>query len=342
MSIELRQSDPDEKPNGISVVIPVFRGELTLPDLISRLEPVLRGITTNFELIMVNDGSPDQSWQVMCDLASRHAWIHNIDLMRNFGQHNALLCGIRAAKFSVVVTMDDDLQHPPEEIPKLIAPLAQSYDVVYGTPEREQHGLLRNLVTLATKIALQNVMGGKIARQVSAFRAFRTELAGAFSNYEAPFVSLDVLLAWGTSRFGSIRVQHEQRQSGTSNYTILKLITHTLNVMTGFSTLPLQIASLIGFSFSLFGFGVLVFVLMRYLLQGDSIPGFPFLASMIAIFSGVQLFAIGILGEYLARMHFRTMQMPAYVIRRAACGARSLPSKGDQTRPDPCYERKVQ
>src|SRR4029077_11595707 len=211
-----------------------------------------------------------------------------------------------------------DLQHPPEEIHKLLEKLAQGFDVVYGTPKREEHGFLRDLASLATKMALQNVMGATIARQVSAFRAFRAEVAGAFSHYEGAFVSIDVLLTWGTIRFAAVPVIHEPRKSGTSGYTFRKLVTHALNMTTGFSTKPLQIASFIGFGFTLFGFGVLCYVLIRYFLQGAPVPGFPFLASIIALFSGAQLFALGIIGEYLARMHFRSMQKPPYVVRSDA------------------------
>ena len=215
------------------------------------------GITSDYELVLVNDSSPDQSWDVICRLAEGHPWIHPINLMRNYGQHNALLCGIRATQYDVIVTMDDDLQHPPEEIPKLLAALAEGFDVVYGTPQSEEHGMLRDLASIVTKMALQNVMGATIARQVSAFRLFRAEVAGAFSHYEGSFVSIDVLLTWGTNRFAAVPVVHEPRKQGTSGYTFRKLITHAMNMMTGFTTLPLQIASLVGFVFTFFGFCVL-------------------------------------------------------------------------------------
>ena len=136
----------------------------------------------------------------------------------------------------------------------------------------------------------------------------------AFADYQSPFVSIDVLLTWATTRFGAIRVPFQPRHSGSSNYTFMKLVRHALDMMTGFSTVPLQLASLIGFACTLFGIGVFTYVLVRYCLEG-SIPGFPFLASIIAIFSGAQLFAIGVIGEYLARMHFRTMNRPAYAVR---------------------------
>lgn len=310
--------DSQEPLPGLSIVIPVYRSETILPELVRRLGEVLPALARSYEVVLVNDASPDGSWAVISRLAAQHSWIHPINLMRNYGQHNALLCGIRAAQYGSIVTMDDDLQHPPEEISKLLAVLDQGYDVVYGRPAQEQHGLLRDLASLTTKLALQSVMGAEIARNVSAFRGFRSEVANAFSHYEGAFVSIDVLLTWGTNRFAVTPVRHEPRTLGTSGYTFRKLVTHAMNMMTGFSTKPLQLASLIGFAFTLFGFGVLCYVLVRYFLQGAPVPGFPFLASIVALFSGAQLFALGIMGEYLARMHFRSMQKPPYVVRSDA------------------------
>ncbi len=310
--------DSQEPLPGLSIVIPVYRSETILPELVRRLGEVLPTLARSYEVVLVNDASPDGSWAVISRLAAQHSWIHPINLMRNYGQHNALLCGIRAAQYGSIVTMDDDLQHPPEEISKLLAVLDQGYDVVYGRPAQEQHGLLRDLASLTTKLALQSVMGAEIARNVSAFRGFRSEVANAFSHYEGAFVSIDVLLTWGTNRFAVTPVRHEPRAQGTSGYTFRKLVTHAMNMMTGFSTKPLQLASLIGFAFTLFGFGVLCYVLVRYFLQGAPVPGFPFLASIVALFSGAQLFALGIMGEYLARMHFRSMQKPPYVVRSDA------------------------
>jgi len=301
--------------SGLSVVIPVYGSERALPELVERLRSTLSELTQTYELVLVNDCSPDGSWETISVLAKQHSWIRPINLMRNYGQHNALLCGIRDAQYGVIVTMDDDLQHPPEEIPKLLRVLASGYDVVYGTPEQEQHGLGRDVASVITKIALQNAMGAGIARSVSAFRIFRSEVAKAFAHYEGSFVSIDVLLTWGTNRFAAIPVRHDPRRQGTSGYTVRMLITHAINMMTGFSTVPLQISSLVGFAFTLFGFLVLFYVLIRYFGHGDPVPGFPFLASIIALFSGAQLFALGIIGEYLARMHFRTMQKPPYVVR---------------------------
>jgi undecaprenyl-phosphate 4-deoxy-4-formamido-L-arabinose transferase len=166
-----------------------------------------------------------------------------------------------------------------------------------------------------TKLALQDAMGADVARKVSSFRAFHTRLREAFPAYRGPHVSIDVLLTWGTTRFASTTVRHAPRASGASGYTLRKLVNHAMTMMTGFSTLPLQVASVIGFVFTIVGFLVLAYVGIRFVLNGpDNVPGFAFLASIIAIFSGAQLFALGIIGEYLARMHFRAMDRPTYLV----------------------------
>lgn len=306
---------PSAKPETISAIVPVFRSAPGLPELHRRLSAALSVLTIDYEIILVEDGGDESSWSVIEDIARQDERVKGIRMSRNYGQHNALLCGIRAARMNLIVTLDDDLQNPPEEIVNLINRLDDATDVVYGTPEAEQHGFLRDQSSRITKLALQSAMGAETARHVSAFRAFRTRLRDAFSTYRGPYVSIDVLLTWGTARFAHVPVRHEPRTIGTSNYTVRKLITHAFNMMTGFSTLPLQLASVIGFLFTLFGLAILAYVLISYLTIGSAVPGFAFLASIIAIFSGAQLFALGIIGEYLARMHFRTMDRPTYLVR---------------------------
>jgi len=299
----------------VSVVVPVYNSASSLPGLVTALEPVLREVASTFELVLVNDGSRDASWDVIQDLGARHGWIRGINLMRNYGQHNALLCGIRAARHEVIVTMDDDLQHPPAEIPRLLAALAAGNDVVYGTPDQQRHDPWRSVASVVTKLALQTTMGVPVARKVSAFRAFRTQLREAFADYRSPFVSIDVLLTWAARDFGAVPVRHDVRRVGVSTYSVGKLIVHALNMITGFSIVPLQVASLVGFATILLGIAVLVYVIGRYLWLGGSVPGFPFLVSVITIFSGVQLFALGVIGEYVARMHQRMMERPSYAVR---------------------------
>lgn len=299
----------------VSVVVPVYNSEALLRDLVRRLEPVLRDAADAFELVLVNDGSRDGSWALIDELRHHHSWIRGLDLIRNYGQHNALLCGIRAAAHDVIVTMDDDLQHPPEEIPKLLAALQPGIDVVYGAPATDVHGLLRDVASQVTKVVLQGALGAETARMVGPFRAFRAHVRRAFDDYRGTFVNIDVLLTWGTTRFRAVRVRHAARAAGVSNYNFRQLVTHSLNMLTGFSTLPLQVASVLGLGLTSFGLLLFAYVAGRYLIQGVAVPGFAFLASVTIMFSGAQLATLGIMGEYLARMHVRLLDRPTYVVR---------------------------
>lgn len=299
----------------ISFLVPVYCSAESLPELHQRISAEFDLAKGGFELIFVEDCGGDDSWRVIQQLAAKDSRVRGFRMSRNFGQHNALLCGIRAARGEVIVTLDDDLQHPPEEVRKLLEKLDDGYDVVYGPPEREQHGIMRDLASQMTKLALEGAMGAANARQVSALRVFRTSLREAFSDYRSPTVNIDVLLTWATTNFTAVRVRHEARKFGQSGYTVGKLMRHALNMMTGFSTLPLQLASLMGFSVAFLGLFILAYVVTLWVIQGSSVPGFAFLASIIAIFSGAQLLALGIISEYLARIHFRTMERPPYLVR---------------------------
>lgn len=299
----------------LSVVIPVYNSQDSIGLVVEKLAEVLPTITDTFEAILVEDNGGDNSWEVIQQLSRTYAWVHGIKLMRNYGQHSALLCGIRYANHDVIVTMDDDLQHPVEKVSDLLSKLDDGFDVVYGTPEKEQHGFLRDVASQVTKIVLQGAMGTETARSISAFRVFRTSLRDAFSDYRGPLVNIDVLLTWGTTRFTAITTPHAPRTIGVSNYTFGKLVTHTFNMVTGFSTLPLRFASLLGISMTGFGFMLLIYIMLSQLfLFRYEVPGFTFLASIISIFAGAQLFTLGIIGEYLARMHLRIMDKPAYII----------------------------
>lgn len=299
---------------GVSVIVPVYNGELTISELASRVASTLASIC-DWELIFVVDGSPDGSWQVVERLVQADPHVVGIEMFRNFGQHNALLAGIRAARFDVVVTMDDDLQHVPETIPALLEQLTGGVDLVYGVSHVEEHNPWRNIASRLTKAAMSASIGSKMARDSGAFRAFRTSLRNGFESVDDPYVSIDVLLSWVTTRYTVAETRMDQRAIGTSNYTVRRLVRHAVNMMTGYSTKPLRLVTWLGFALALFGFATLVFVMSRYLLSDTAVPGFAFLASLISILAGAQLFGLGVIGEYLGRMHFRSMQRPPYVVR---------------------------
>lgn len=296
----------------LSIVVPVYNGETLIEPLVAQLNKTLPTFAEKYEIILVDDGSSDNSWQLIQGLTSNYNWVRGICMMRNYGQHNATLCGVRAACYEIVVTMDQDLQHPPEAIPRLLAKLAEGYDVVYGSPRKLPQGFWRNLMTGSMKWILARVIGLPSVQNVSAFRAFRTNLREAFARFQGPTLILDVLLSWGTTRFTSVQVDIAPAER--TSYSFRMLVRAAMLILIGYSTLPLRFASWIGFMMTLFGLGVFIYVLTVYFTAG-SLPGFPFLASIIALFSGAQLFALGIFGEYLARMFDRSMDRPPYVIQ---------------------------
>src|SRR3972149_1637954 len=167
---------------GYSVIIPVYFAADTLPALAAQLIPMFDALGKPYEILMVNDGSKDNSWEIIQQLAKENPKFVGINLMRNYGQHNALLCGIRQSHYDVTITMDDDLQHKPESIPLLLAKMNEGYDVVYGSPLQEQHGIFRDTASVLTKIALTSIMNAQSARHVSAFRIFRTRIRAAFES----------------------------------------------------------------------------------------------------------------------------------------------------------------
>ncbi|MFI6788172.1 glycosyltransferase family 2 protein [Nonomuraea sp. NPDC050383] len=300
----------------VSVVIPCYRSALTLPVLVPRLVSVLRELNVRYEVILVVDGSPDDTWPTAADLAERVEGVRAIHLSRNYGQHNALVAGIREAGSQVVVTMDDDLQHPPEQIPNLLAALeGDRLDLVYGVPHVEEHGFLRSFASRSVKACMSATLGIRTARKISAFRAFRTHLRDGFAQLSGPHASIDVALSWATTRVGSAHVHMNHRRHGRSNYSLPLLVRHTANMVLGYSAAPLRLASYLGFLVGLVGLLLGVAVLWHFATGSTTVAGFTTIASMVALFSAAQLIAIGVLGEYVGRIHGSGMGHPTYVIR---------------------------
>jgi undecaprenyl-phosphate 4-deoxy-4-formamido-L-arabinose transferase len=221
---------------------------------------------------------------------------------------------MRLARHEFTVTMDQDLQHQPEDIPLLAARLQEGYDVVYGTPRKLPQKFWRNVMTASIKRFLSSAMRLPSVREISAFRIFRTNLREAFDHFRSPSLIVDVLLSWATTRFSYVSV--DILPATSTNYSFRVLVKTSLLILTGYSTAPLRLASWLGFFMTIFGLGIFIYVLLIYFTAG-SLPGFPFLASIIALFSGAQLFTLGIFGEYLARIFDRSMDRPPYVIREA-------------------------
>lgn len=297
------------------MVVPAYRTPGTLPELCDQLLRHVAPLTERMELVIVDDGSPDDTWRDIEQVVAEHDWVRGIRLLRNYGQHNALLAGLRSTRYSLILTIDDDLQNPPSEVPKLLRALTAKVDLVYGTPIEQPQSIGRNAASVFAKRSMARLLGPDVYPKSSAFRLFRAVLLRGTSEVHDPFVSLDVMLSWSTTRVTSVDVHFSRRAEGTSGYSFAKLLRHTFNMITGYSTRPLRIVSVLGFVFATFGFGLLAFVLLRWIVGDTSVAGFTFLAAAISMFSGVQLLSLGVVGEYLARMHFRTMGRPSYVVR---------------------------
>ncbi|MEN9746842.1 MAG: hypothetical protein RL729_1314 [Actinomycetota bacterium] len=296
---------------GVSIVVPTYKSPTTLTELVERTESL--GLSA-FEIIIVDDGNNDATWEQIGLLSRSKKFVVGLRLGRNFGQHSALLAGVRKAKYSQIVTIDDDLQNPPEEIPNLLAKLVNGVDVVYGVSTQVRQNVWRRFTSRTAKAIFAKVLGFESAISISSFRAFRTQLREGFAGELGPHVSLDALLTWSTSRFSTLEVEHHARRVGKSNYSFTKLVRFMLDTATSYSTRPLRLATTIGFITTLFGLLLLVWVVGNAIFVGDSVPGFPFLAASIAVFSGVQLVVLGILGEYLGKIHFRAMNKPTFSV----------------------------
>jgi glycosyltransferase involved in cell wall biosynthesis len=303
----------------VSVVVPCYRSARILPALVERLAETLPHITDDYELILVVD-SPDDTWDAAHTLADKYDFVRAIRMARNYGQHSALIAGLRSVRHEIVVTMDDDLQHPPEELPKLFAALTDDVDLVYAQAQEEEHGFLRSLASRTIKTVMHHGLGVPNAKMLSAFRIFRSFLIGGFNQVRGSHVDVDVVLSWTTTRVGLVRVHMDDRNEGRSGYTFKSLIRHAINMMLGYSTKPLRFVTYLGFAVGVCGLLLTARVLYMYLTHDTTVPGFTTLASLVAVFASAQMIAVGVLGEYIGQVHFGSMGRPTYVIREQTGG----------------------
>lgn len=307
----------------ISVVVPVYRSAKTLGLFTDRVMAGLPAIADQFELIFVDDCSPDNSWEVLSNLQAQFpSLITAVRLMRNFGQHNALMAGFHRAKGDIVVTLDDDLQHPPEEIAKLVTALrVGELDLVYGAYGQKQHANWRNLGSMLAIKFFQFVF--QVSVKPTAFRAIRREVITSILPYQRNFTVVDGLLAWSTQRIGAVDVEHHPRAVGRSGYSIRKLVLQSVNVLTNFSLAPLQVVSAMGLLTSVAGLLLASYYLFLYFTSALGVPGYGSLIVTILVTSGLQLLSLGVIGEYLGRVLLNINMKPQYV-ERTVLPARTL------------------
>jgi undecaprenyl-phosphate 4-deoxy-4-formamido-L-arabinose transferase len=302
----------------VSIVVPVYNSETTLIELVRRLTEALEPSTSCFEILLVNDGSYDSCWTEICKMAAQDPRVKGIDLMRNFGQYNAVLAGVRAANYDIIVTLDDDLQHPPESIPTLLAALDEDdgCDLVYGVPAQLHHSRWRNAATVAAKEVLETAFGWPDATGITDFRAFRASLREGFANFNAPTVVFDALLAWSTTSIKRVPVQHAPRAVGHSNYRLSSLLDYAALSVTAVSIRPLRLVTATGVLTLVAGLLSITGVLIYQLATGEAALTLALLLCVLISLAGMQILAVGVVGEYIARSHQRLLDKSTYVIRR--------------------------
>ncbi len=298
----------------LSVVIPVYNGAAMLASLCARLVRVCEAIGT-FEIVLADDGSTDGSDQAIAGLCAADPRVVGVILSRNFGQHNATLAGMAASRGRLVVTMDQDLQNPPEELPRLVAALRSGYDVVYGLPARRAHGWFRNVTSELTKWWGRRVFPTAVGGTFSSFRALDRWVVLQLLGYQTRFVYLDGLISWTTAHVGAVEVRND-RSDHRSQYNLGRLVRHGMNLLVGFSIRPLQMASMVGVACALLGLLWAGVVVYERVVHGLPVAGWASLMVTVLVMGGVQLLFLGLLGEYVGRMLFNTNQSPRFVVRR--------------------------
>lgn len=309
----------------LSIVVPVYRSASILPQLVEqiRAEMVKEGMVDSYELLLINDASPDNSWQVICSLAQVYPFIKGISLRRNFGQHNAIMAGLNHVSGEFVVLMDDDLQHPPHAIGEIVSALENGYDVCYANYVNRQHALWKKLGSQFNDWVATRLLDKPKGLYLSSFKGLRKAVAQEVIRYDGPYAYVDGLILDVTRSITSIDIEHQARHEGEGNYDLRRSISLWLKMATSFSVLPLRLATYFGFALAGLSLVMIVFIVVQKILHPEFPPGWSSLIATVLFIGGVQTFCIGMIGEYLGRTYLKLNRKPQFVI-----GNSTWPAKG--------------
>ena len=301
----------------ISIIIPVYRGENSIGRLV---EELIANLTdkVNLEIMLINDDSPDKSEDVCINLHQRYpSQVKFISLAKNVGEHNAVIAGLNYCTGDYAIIMDDDFQNPVSEVIKILNyALEKDYDVVYTYYASKKHSIFRNLASRFNDI-VANIMLKKPGNlYLSSFKIINRFLIDQIIKYDLPYVYIDGLILRTTSKIGKVQVLHQQRREGKSGYTLRKLIALWMNMFTNFSIVPLRISIYFGFIFSLFGFILGIYTIIEKIIDPGLPRGYAMLLTVVSIFSGITLVAIGMLGEYIGRVFLSLNKKPQFTVRK--------------------------
>jgi undecaprenyl-phosphate 4-deoxy-4-formamido-L-arabinose transferase len=302
----------------LSIVIPVYNSERIVPELVRRIAQAMAAArpVPDYEVILVNDGSPDRSWSMIEQACDADRAVRGINLRINSGQHNAIMAGLRAASGAVIVVMDDDLQHAPEDIGKLTAQIAEGRDLCYAAFRQPQHAAWKNAGSAFRDLTVRVLLGVPRGIRISSFKAMAADIAREITRYEGPFPYVDGLALMVTRNVANVQLEHYPRLDGRGHYSLRQSISLWAKVAMNFSVLPLRVASWLGLGFAALGFLFAVYLIVQQLVfQRIPVPGWASLVIAILIVGGVQLLALGTIGEYLGRAYLHMTAKPQYVVK---------------------------
>ena len=300
----------------VSVVIPVFNEELVLHEFYPRLKKEAENWGKSYELLFVDDGSTDNSFELICKWKKVDSNIRVIKFTRNFGQQAAVLAGFRESRGNIVVQIDSDLQNPPEEIKRLLDAFTDEIDLVVTTPRKRRDSSLRIIGSKALHFLAQALFGNRFKLNLSSFRAMRRSVIEKIDQCQDRSRYMAVLMSWMAVPTVNVEVDHHSRKIGQTKYGVLPLLRLSWDLITGYSNFPLRLVTYLGLLGASMGFAIMIFLLYQRLVSGILIEGFVVLSAVFSFFAGVQLMSIGFLGEYLGRVHMQIQNRPDYILHK--------------------------
>ncbi len=313
--ISERREIPTVSP-GVSLVIPVYNEEANLPALWARLVPVLDGMGRTSEVVFVDDGSADRSLEVLTQLGAKDPRVRVVEFNRNYGQHAAVFAGLEHSRGDVVVTLDADLQNPPEEIPTLLAKIDEGFEVVGGVRRQRRDNIFRKMASRAVNRLMWKMTGVKISDYGCMLRAYRREIVDHVTGCSEISSFIPALANSFAKRVAEVEVRHEERHEGRSRYNVFRLVSLMFDLVTGFSMVPIRWLTYFGLMVSVLGLGFSLFLLIRRLIVGPEVEGVFTLFAILFFFVGAQFLAFGLLGEYIGRIYGEARRRPRFVIRK--------------------------
>lgn len=300
----------------LSIIIPVYKSASILSELIKQIENALMQTPLkHYEVILINDCSPDNSWQIIEELCERYSFVKGINLRKNTGQHNAIMAGLNHSNGKIIVMMDDDLQHHPQYVYNFYKKIQEGYDVCYTKYLERKHAKWKIMGSMfndwAAEIFLQKPKG----LYLSSFKAITVDIKNEIIKYTGSFTYVDGLILMITSNITTIEVEHHERYDGTGNYNFRRLVHLWIQMATNFSIVPLRIASILGLLFATFGFLYTIWLIIGKFTFGITPTGWSSLIISILVFGGVQLLAIGMIGEYIGRIYLNLNRKPQYILK---------------------------